>query len=155
MDLAAELQPFGQDVEYICIEGTGKNALDFHIAYYIGRLSADLPGSIFHIVSKDTGFDPLVKHLKAKNIICHRVTSLKEVIGLNSSTSPPDRIQKIADNLLNRKDSRPRTSKTLSAFVAAQLNAHATEASVNEVVARLKQDGVSILPDGKVSYPSI
>ena len=37
-DLAAELQPLGPDAEYIRIQGTGPNALDFHIAYYIGRL---------------------------------------------------------------------------------------------------------------------
>jgi len=39
--LAAELQPLGPDAEYIRIQGTGRNALDFHIAYYIGRLAAE------------------------------------------------------------------------------------------------------------------
>ena len=156
IEIAAELQPLGPDVEYIVIEGTGNNALDFHIAYYIGRLSAELPGSVFHIISGDSGFDPLIKHLKAKDIVCHRVTSLKEALGFarSASVSPQDRIHKIADNLLNRKEARPRTSKTLSAFIAAQLNGHATEASLEEVIALLKQGGISILPDGKVSYPS-
>src|SRR4029079_18195495 len=67
-DLAAELQPLGLDAEYVRIRGTGRNALDFHIAYYIGRLSAESPGATFHIVSKDTGFDPLIKHLKTQGI---------------------------------------------------------------------------------------
>jgi hypothetical protein len=65
-DLAAELQPLGPDAEYIKIQGTGPNALDFHIAYYIGRLSTEIPGATFHIVSKDKGFDPLIKHLKTQ-----------------------------------------------------------------------------------------
>jgi len=32
------LQAFGAHAEYIQITGNGKNAVDFHIAYYIGRL---------------------------------------------------------------------------------------------------------------------
>ncbi|MGH8138071.1 MAG: PIN domain-containing protein [Steroidobacteraceae bacterium] len=67
LETTRALQRFGSDVEYIQIDGNGRNALDFHIAYYIGRLAADHPGSRFHIVSKDTGFDPLISHLKARS----------------------------------------------------------------------------------------
>jgi hypothetical protein len=52
LDLAAELQPLGPDAEYIRIQGTGRNALDFHIAYYIGCLSAASPGSTIYIVCR-------------------------------------------------------------------------------------------------------
>jgi hypothetical protein len=34
------IQSFGSNAEYIRIEGNGQNALDFHIAYYIGKFSA-------------------------------------------------------------------------------------------------------------------
>jgi hypothetical protein len=39
------LLPFGQRVELIRIEGTGRNALDFHIAFNLGRLSCEEPGA--------------------------------------------------------------------------------------------------------------
>jgi hypothetical protein len=154
-DLAAELQPLGPDAEYIRILGTGPNALDFHIAYYIGRLSTELPGAIFQIVSKDKGFDPLIKHLKTQNITCNRFSSLSDIPSLATPTpaSPPDRTQKVADNILNRKDSKPRTLKTLTAFIKGQLNNQATDAAVSQVLARLKEGGMSTLPDGKVTYP--
>ena len=154
-DLAAELQPLGPDAEYIRIQGSGRNALDFHIAYYIGRLSAELPGATFHIVSKDTGFDPLIKHLETQNITCHRLPSLTDIPGLASPppASSPDRTQKVADNLLTRKEARPRTLKTLTAYIKGQLNTQATDAAVNEVIAQLKEGGMSTLPDGKVTYP--
>jgi len=153
--LAPQLQPLGPDAEYIRIQGTGRNALDFHIAYYIGRLCVELPNAIFYIVSKDTGFDPLIKHLKTRNITCNRVPSLGDIPGLASpaSGSSPDRIQKVADSLLHRKDARPRTLRTLTAFIKGQLSAQATEAAVNEVIERLRQGGVAILPDGKVTFP--
>jgi hypothetical protein len=37
-DLAATMQSFGENAKYIKISGNGKNALDFHLAYYLGIL---------------------------------------------------------------------------------------------------------------------
>ncbi len=58
--LAAALQSLGESAEYIILETAGNNALDFHIAYYIGALSAAEPTAFFHIISKDSGFDGCV-----------------------------------------------------------------------------------------------
>jgi hypothetical protein len=60
------------------MDGNGTNALDFHIAYYIGRLAAKCPDAYFHIISKDTGFDPLIKHLKGQGISCQRSAAVTE-----------------------------------------------------------------------------
>ena len=66
--LAAALQGLGANAEYVLLASSGSNALDFHIAYYVGILSAQDSSAFFHIISKDTGFDPLIKHLKAKGV---------------------------------------------------------------------------------------
>jgi len=76
LSLAQALQPFGSRAEYIQIVGSGKDALDFHIAYYMGRLAAEHPGASFIVLSRDTGFDPLIKHLAQQGISCSRVPSL-------------------------------------------------------------------------------
>jgi hypothetical protein len=76
LELVQALQPFGTDAEYIAINGTGPDAVDFHIAYYIGRIAAQEPGATFRIVSKDTGFDPLVRHLGTHGIACQRLAQL-------------------------------------------------------------------------------
>lgn len=76
LDLVQALQPFGADAEYIAITGSGPDAVDFHIAYYIGRISAQEPGAAFRIISKDKGFDPLVKHLNARGIACQRLVEI-------------------------------------------------------------------------------
>jgi hypothetical protein len=155
-DLAAELQPLGSEAEYIRIQGTGPNALDFHIAYYIGRLSAEHPDATFYVISKDKGFDPLIKHLKTKGVTCNRLASLRDISDHSAprSASSQDRTQKAIDSLLMRKEARPRTLKTLTAYIKCQLNNQATEAAVNEVIARLTQAGLVTQPDGKVTYPS-
>ncbi|MGI8426538.1 MAG: PIN domain-containing protein [Actinomycetota bacterium] len=52
LDMARALQAFGPDVEYIQMDGNGTNALDFHIAYYIGRLAAGYPDACFRLGGK-------------------------------------------------------------------------------------------------------
>lgn len=89
LDLAQAVQSFGSDGEYIQITGNGSNALDFHIAYYIGLLSAADPTATFHIISKDTGFDPLVKHLKARGIECKRSAAITDIPHIKSATLSP------------------------------------------------------------------
>jgi hypothetical protein len=79
LELVQALQPFGTDAEYIQITGSGPDAVDFHIAFYIGRLASAHPGAGFTIVSKDRGFDPLVKHLATLGIACRRLPEIPEV----------------------------------------------------------------------------
>jgi hypothetical protein len=74
--LVQAVHAFGPNAEYIQITGNGKDALDFHIAFYIGRLSVEHPGSSFVIVSRDTGFDPLIKHLATLGLACKRVATI-------------------------------------------------------------------------------
>lgn len=78
VELPQALQPFGADACYTRISGNGPNALDFHIAFYIGRLACEHPSARFTIVSRDRGFDPLVKHLATLGITCRRVGALPE-----------------------------------------------------------------------------
>ena len=76
LETARALQAFGPDAEYVPIEGSGRNALDFHIAFYIGRLASQHSGASFHVISKDTGFDPLIQHVKTLGIACERTESI-------------------------------------------------------------------------------
>ncbi|MCR3984967.1 PIN domain-containing protein [Aeromonas caviae] len=71
-DTVSVIQQLGDKAQYIKIAGSGPNALDFHIAFYIGQLAASDPTGFFHIISKDKGFDPLIQHLKDKKIFAAR-----------------------------------------------------------------------------------
>ena len=151
---ARALHALGADAEYIQIEGNGSNALDFHIAYYIGKLAVEFPESFFHIVSKDTGFDPLIKHLKANKILCKRSTSITDIplIKISNSKSGPERADAVIDNLVKRQASKPRTLKTLSSSIKALFINQATDEEVSEVIKQLTQRGAVTVTDGKVSY---
>lgn len=158
-ETAAAMQKLGERAEYIKIAGNGSNALDFHIAYYLGELAAAEPTVHFHIVSKDTGFDPLIRHLKGKNICAGRVTALCEIPPLKAelsksavSKSPDERLQSMVDKLAQPNFTKPRTLKKLSSYIAAFFRNQLTDEEVAAVVAGLVERH-SISVDGtKVTY---
>lgn len=89
-ELAIALQRLGERAEYITLESSGANALDFHIAYYLGVLATTDPTAYFHIISKDKGFDPLIQHLKARAMHAARATSIEAMSGIESMTKPSE-----------------------------------------------------------------
>src|SRR5882762_9010097 len=64
-ELVVQAQPLGVRLKWVKISGQGPNALDFHIAFYLGQELANNPTSECVILSRDTGFDPLIRHLQA------------------------------------------------------------------------------------------
>jgi len=108
--VAVAMQALGDRAKYVEIDGSGPNALDFHIAYYIGELAAADPTGSFHIISKDKGFDPLIRHLKGKKIQVRRETDLAEIPNLRipKKAKKDDMIDAIVKNLVGRGPSRPR-----------------------------------------------
>lgn len=68
-----------QRVTFQKIDGAGKNALDFHIAFQLGRTYETAPLTQCFILSGDRGFDPLVTHLNKLGLKCQRGGSLNEL----------------------------------------------------------------------------
>lgn len=62
IEMVRALQPLGDAVEYIQCEKAGPNALDFHLAFHLGRLTSTQPDARYLIVSRDKGFAQLVAH---------------------------------------------------------------------------------------------
>lgn len=154
-DAVSAIQRMGERAQYIKISGTGPNALDFHIAFYIGKIAAQDPGAFFHIISKDTGFDPLISHLKARHIFAARSTSIEEMpIVKAGAKSPADQLAvTFVDSLRQPKSTKPRTDKTLARHVAAFFAKHQlTEREVAAVVKAMQTSGVIRVQDGKVAY---
>lgn len=154
LEMARALQLFGPDAEYIQIDGNGSNALDFHIAYYIGQLAAVNPGAHFHVISKDKGFDPLIKHLKTKKVFCQRSTSIADIplVKISKAKPSPEKIDAVIDNLAKRKASRPRTLKTLRSTIKALFVNQLADDELEELLEQLSKCGTIDIKDGKVSY---
>lgn len=155
--LVKAVQKLGARAQYIEMMGTGHNALDFHIAFYIGRISATDKDAYFHIVSNDQGFDPLIAHLKQEHIFADRVTKIEEIPALVQKTtvvskSLPERIAFAKERILKSKVSRPRTRKTLTSHVAAMFLKMLSEEDVGAVIDGLFKDGCARENGKRIEY---
>ena len=81
----------GERFEPIDIEGQGKNALDFHIAFYLGEYLARAPQTACVILSKDKGFDPLIRHLTRRGFAVRRANSMPEALAPRTPAAPASR----------------------------------------------------------------
>lgn len=148
------MQSFCENAQYIKISGNGTNALDFHLAYYLGILSTEDPEGYYHIISKDKGFDPLVKHLRKKNIRIQRHNDLAEIplLRIASTTNIDEKIDAVVKNLAGRGSSRPRKVKTLSNTINTLLSEKLNEKDMKSFIAKLKDKKYINIDGDKVSY---
>ena len=153
-DLADTMQLLGNDAKYIKIAGNGQNALDFHIAYYIGELAGRDPEAHFHIISKDKGFDPLIKYLKGRKIKVMRETDLAEIplLRVPISTSNDEKIAAIVKNLGGRGQSRPRKVRTLENTINNLFTRKLDKSELGTLIKELQKRKLIVVNQGNVSY---
>ena len=72
-------------VELVRLDKVGRNAVDFALAYYLGRKVLTDPTASFHVVSKDTDYQPLIEHLQSRNV---RVTRHETFDALTAALAP-------------------------------------------------------------------
>ena len=149
------VQSLGSNGSYVQISSHGPGALDFHIAYYIGKLSAAHPNAYFHVISKDKGFDPLIKHLKDQKIFCSRSASVLEIPLVKSTDKLPPR-QRAADFYEKRIASakaRPATAASLQSAILSHFHKVLSREEVAEVLEALTAAGHVVVNGKKVAYP--
>lgn len=174
VELVLAMQELGDRAEYTVLETSGQNALDFYIAYYLGVLATADPTGFFHIISKDTGFDPLIQHLKTRKVFSARSASIEEmpcfsqvavstvgpnkVSGEGKSNQPAtrasidDMIKIAVDDLIKRKAARPRTPKTLRSTIHAKCGKEVSIADIDAVYEALVKRGYVKVNGAKVTY---
>lgn len=154
VSLASALQSLGNNAEYISLETAGNNALDFHIAYYIGVLSVAEPTAFFHVISKDMGFDSLLKYLKGKKFFAQRSVCIADIPYFKPAlpTAPEAQVEAVIADLIRRKASRPRTQKTLLNTLHALFKKELSEQQLAVLFAALCKHGIVRVDGTKVSY---
>ena len=147
----------GGNAEPVEVSRSGKNALDMHIAYYIGGLLALEPDATIHVISGDTDFDPLLEFLRGKGVVCKRSKTIGElakhhVPRAQATASRPARAPRAApahkpapppkpavDKLapivkqLRSLNGKPATRKKLAQTIATWFKQHGGEQSAKAV----------------------
>jgi len=143
VEVACALQTRGDKARYIKVSGSGKNALDFYIAFYIGKIAAETPEAYFHIISKDTGFDPLIEHLKQQKILVKRSADISQIVGkppVDQSFS--ERTEKLLERMKTMGNSKPRKLKTLRSTIEGLFQKKLAAPEIDALLAGLKTRGV-------------
>ncbi len=153
-DLADSMQLLGRSARYIKIAGNGQNALDFHIAYYVGELAGKDPDAHFHIISKDKGFDPLIKHLKGRKIRIQRERDLAEIpiLRVSNTTSSDEKIAAIVKNLGGRGQARPRKVRTLENTINTLFTKKLDKKELSSLIKELQKRKLIVVNQSNVSY---
>ncbi|HMS56659.1 MAG TPA: PIN domain-containing protein [Fimbriimonadaceae bacterium] len=157
--LVKQLLSRSASVRIVQLTETGKNALDFVLAYEIGRSSALDPKGYFNIIAKDKGYDPMIKHLQQHGVKVRRFDdSATLVAALQPKQEPvptgaavaaaapvaPATDSALADkllaNLTANPKSRPRKYKSLVKHTQA-LGGNVEEKSAMDATDRLKKQG--------------
>lgn len=174
VDLVLAMQTFGTRGEYVMLESPGANALDFHVAFHLGRLAAEDPGGFFHIISKDTGFDPLIQHLKARKVFSARSPSIEEMpcfraaspvtsVAAPAQARPNER--HVADagrfeelctmaiaQLVAMKQKRPARLSTLHNAIQSKLGKAVSGSTVDMVCSELVKRGLVKVAGQRLAY---
>lgn len=113
-DVVVTLQRFGGVV--VDVTTVGNNAVDFHIAYYLGTISTTEPGAYLHVLSKDTGFDPLIQYLRKNGRFATRSECIGEIPSVKAAEK--EKRKKLLNDAVHflskiEVDKRPATIKAL------------------------------------------
>jgi hypothetical protein len=153
-DVAAAMQSLGADGEYVKIGGNGQNALDFHIAFLMGQISAGDPECYFHVISKDAGFDPLIAYMKERKIHAQRETDVSDIplLRISNSKTIPERIEAVIKYLKTCGTAKPRAVKTLSNSINVLFQRKLEEEEVAKIIDALVRQQIVVVNGTKVSY---
>ena len=77
VDDTGHRQAFGERVTQVPRSGTGRNALDFQLSYYVGYIAARQPNARFVVIANDQGYDPMLEHARELGFDARRCTHHK------------------------------------------------------------------------------
>lgn len=163
-NIVLSMQEMGERAQYIEVNEIRDNAVDFHIAYYIGNISSAIKDVCFHIISKDKGYDPLINHLNQKKLAdCKRFERLEDIPRLVTvSKAKPDvteskkkldiNIDIIIDKLKNMKGSRPGKLKALRSTISSWSGKKLSDDDFSNIVNQLWNKKIIKETAGNITY---
>ena len=144
------IQKFAEQVRLVETGLNGKNALDFVLAYEIGVESEKDPTGYFHVLSRDKGFDALIRHLKAKDVLAARHAAFSEIPVLMNLA---ERVQHLAAHFKANPTNRPKKQKTLESQMQVVFGKTLSSGEVEDTIRGLVTEKIIALSEkGEVAY---
>ena len=135
------LQLGKKHIELIEINGNGKNALDFHIAYYIGKIAGEISNAVFTVISKDNGFIPLINHLNQKERILVSLRASIAEVKIDKKTKTPAQediyYKLVLKKLALSKITKPKKKLALRNQIISLCKKKVSETEADEIIEKL------------------
>jgi hypothetical protein len=156
IELVTNAQKLGTRVEWQKVDGVGSNALDFFIACQLGRVSEKSPKIHCIVLSKDKGFDPLLKYLNKNGLKCKRINSLLELepkAATTTATEEEPNYKRVVELLARiEKKSRPRKLNTLSQHISSMFQKKIAQKDIDRIIDLLFANKLISETNNTISY---
>ncbi len=152
IELVTSAQKLGARVEWQKVEGNGRNALDFHIACHLGRVLEKSPQLHCIVLSKDKGFDPLLRQLNKIGLKCQRINSLIELDPKSASVDEPSYKRVVEVLGKSEKKTRPRKLKTLSQYISSIFQKKIVQKDIDRIIDMLFANKMISEINNTISY---
>jgi hypothetical protein len=154
IELVANAQKLGSRIEWQRVDANGSNALDFFIACQLGRVLERSPQTHCIVLSKDKGFDPLLRHLNKVGLKCKRLNSLLELDPKTAQQEEPNPNYKRVVEVLGKseKKTRPRKLKTLSQHISSMFQRKLPQTDIDHIIDVLFAKKLISETNGTITY---
>lgn len=149
------MQMLGARAQYVQVSKQGNDALDMHIAFYMGRLAGELEDVYFHVIAKDRDYDPLIAHLKSLGLGAAKWPDLASIPVFKRSAvvTLKDQLDAAKDWLRERTVNRPKSLKALSnSLKKVAFYGRLTDEEIGLLLKELQDEGLIDVQGQKVTY---
>ena len=164
--LTVSMQELGDNGRYVITNHTGKNSLDFHIAYYIGKLiTENVKNEVsFCLISKDKGYDGLISFLKSNKVAISRFLSVNDVFDSTIFRTTKNKVvpnysnnllvEKVIDYFKNSIRSKPNKEIGLMNLIRTSiLKNTTTDIECKKILTQMKTEKlIDIDRNGNIKY---
>jgi hypothetical protein len=164
--LTVSMQELGDNGRYVITNHTGKNSLDFHIAYYIGKLiTENVKNEVsFCLISKDKGYDGLISFLKSNKVAISRFLSVNDVFDSTIFRTTKNKVvpnysnnllvEKVIDYFKNSIRSKPNKEIGLMNLIRSSiLKNTTTDIECKKILTQMKTEKlIDIDRNGNIKY---
>lgn len=105
------------------------------------------------ILSKDKGFDPLIKYIEKQKTKIKRINSIMEITNKNEKNYPDTNYDKVIENIEKiDKNKRPRKQNTLRKHIKTVLGKNVSEEDIDNIIDQLFMKKIVSEENGKLKY---
>ena len=180
VELVKQLLQYPAQVRLVEAGLSGRNALDFVLAYLVGVQSTNDRKGHFHILSRDKGFNALIQHLKKNDVLADRHESFLKIPVLAPAADSlaradeppprkktPEKKKRVSHAVAASPDrttatvawftahtlNRPKTRKKLLSHIYTHFGKRLSTKELEAMVQELvTRNAMEITPQGKVIY---